>query len=400
MEHKNRTMIKRWLAIVICLCMVFPSAVTFATGAEETAKEVSIYTGGLCEHHPMHTEECGYVEDIEGSTCAFVCTECGKETSEEPKAEPLYVAVPQAEGNEYYLTDSAFNLKGILTIDGEEPDEDTVIEDGTPFNVRLEWTFPSDGKYTEADTFTYTLPETISVTDRTGEITQSSGEKIGTYKIEDGKVSIQYRQSFLEEQDRSAWLNIRGQFDLDETTSPGGTITITLPGDVQYKITVKGEGDLSIDKKANKHVDNKNHKVYIDYELTVTAVKRNTNVTIQDTISAAMGSMPKNDKIRNWKLTSVEGNGCTVNENFFTSTDYRTAFGTIWEMPEGSSVTIKYTIEVDSTGIMEDTPTTYTNTATASSDQTKDVEDTESVDILPTAISKIGSLDGDKDTVY
>ena len=67
MKHKTRTMAKRWLAAVLCLCMIFPSAVTLVSAAEEPA-----YTGGPCEHHTEHTAECGYVEAVEGQLCTHV----------------------------------------------------------------------------------------------------------------------------------------------------------------------------------------------------------------------------------------------------------------------------------------------------------------------------------------
>lgn len=67
MKHKTRTMAKRWLAVILCLCMIFPSAVTLVSAAEEPA-----YTGGPCEHHTEHTAECGYVEAVEGQLCTHV----------------------------------------------------------------------------------------------------------------------------------------------------------------------------------------------------------------------------------------------------------------------------------------------------------------------------------------
>lgn len=75
MKHKTRTMAKRWLAVILCLCMIFPSAVTLVSAAEEPAEETPAYTGGLCEHHLEHTEDCGYVEAVEGSPCQHEHTE-------------------------------------------------------------------------------------------------------------------------------------------------------------------------------------------------------------------------------------------------------------------------------------------------------------------------------------
>lgn len=75
MKHKTRTMAKRWLAVVLCLCMIFPSTAMAVAAAEEPAEETPAYTGGLCEHHLEHTEDCGYVEAVEGSPCQHEHTE-------------------------------------------------------------------------------------------------------------------------------------------------------------------------------------------------------------------------------------------------------------------------------------------------------------------------------------
>ena len=73
MKSRNRRRAKRWLSLILCLCMVFPSAATVVSAAEKPA-----YTGGLCEHHPEHTAECGYVEAVEGQPCTHQHDqECG-----------------------------------------------------------------------------------------------------------------------------------------------------------------------------------------------------------------------------------------------------------------------------------------------------------------------------------
>ena len=67
MNYNTKIVAKRWLAVFLCLCMIFPSAVTLVSAAEEPA-----YTGGLCEHHTEHTAECGYVEAVESQPCTHV----------------------------------------------------------------------------------------------------------------------------------------------------------------------------------------------------------------------------------------------------------------------------------------------------------------------------------------
>ena len=56
--------------------------------------------------------------------------------------------VRQRAAQEYPLDSGDFNLSAELTIDGQAPDENTVIHDGTAFNVRLEWELPAGETYT------------------------------------------------------------------------------------------------------------------------------------------------------------------------------------------------------------------------------------------------------------
>ena len=68
---------KRFLAMLltVCLSSVMLPQTAFAT------EEVTIGTGGLCEHHVTHDETCGYVEGIVGTPCAHEHTEaCFKRT--------------------------------------------------------------------------------------------------------------------------------------------------------------------------------------------------------------------------------------------------------------------------------------------------------------------------------
>ena len=122
---------------------------------------------------------------------------------------------------------------------------------------------------------------------------------------------------------------------------------------------------------------------------------------IDDAISAAMQGQNKNDNIVSWKLNRVsqQGEDFTVDQNFFTSTDNRIASGTIAEMPEGSSVTIQYTIEVNCVGEIIDSETVYSNEVTVSSDQTVEVQDEEHISVLPVAIDKKGTLGDDGETI-
>lgn len=161
---------------------------------------------------------------------------------------------------------------------------------------------------------------------------------------------------------------------------------------------MKGEGGLTIEKTAAKRIDNENHKVYIDYTITLNAVRRNTNVKIEDVISAAMNEQNKNGNILSWELTGVQGNGCAVAPDFFkVEDDKRSAGGTIAEMPAGSSVTIQYTIEVSCVGEITDSAVkdyeqlkatkTFTNTAQLLIDEATYPPVTADAEVEPPAVA-------------
>lgn len=70
MKSKTKSLAKRWPAFLLCVCMVFPIAGNPVLAAEEN---------GLCEHHPVHTEACGYQEAQPEQPCAYTlsgCSEC------------------------------------------------------------------------------------------------------------------------------------------------------------------------------------------------------------------------------------------------------------------------------------------------------------------------------------
>ena len=63
---------KRWLSVLLCLCIILPCLNGFTLAAQADGRQ------GLCEHHPAHTADCGYVEAVEGRPCVHVHSEvCG-----------------------------------------------------------------------------------------------------------------------------------------------------------------------------------------------------------------------------------------------------------------------------------------------------------------------------------
>ena len=70
---RKRIALRRYLAAMLCGCMMVPTIGSIAMATEETA-----YVSGPCEHHTAHDADCGYVEAVEGAECQHIHDEnCG-----------------------------------------------------------------------------------------------------------------------------------------------------------------------------------------------------------------------------------------------------------------------------------------------------------------------------------
>ena len=69
---------RRILAGLLVFALIFSSGtVSASAGGEQDG------SGGLCVHHPQHTEECGYVDGANGNLCTYVCNACASESDNE-----------------------------------------------------------------------------------------------------------------------------------------------------------------------------------------------------------------------------------------------------------------------------------------------------------------------------
>ena len=75
---------KRLLSWLLCGAMLFslcPQSVLAESGAQDSGQTVT--AGGLCEHHPEHDADCGYLEGSEGTPCGHEHTaDCYTEVTE------------------------------------------------------------------------------------------------------------------------------------------------------------------------------------------------------------------------------------------------------------------------------------------------------------------------------
>lgn len=89
MKKEKRSLLRGWkrgMAVMLGIILTVIQLSIPVTAAEETETKTEMAATGLCEHHPEHTDACGYIEAVNlgtdapmpGSPCTFVCEECNK----------------------------------------------------------------------------------------------------------------------------------------------------------------------------------------------------------------------------------------------------------------------------------------------------------------------------------
>lgn len=123
-----------WKVFVLFLTLVLMMPTRVQAISEEDIET------NLCEHHPVHTQDCGYVEGDE-SSCTFECSECNKDGSDEeiPDA-PLEVeekdnSIVQEETVETEETNVSNNKNMALNI-FKKIGSNTITEAEIPQDVR------------------------------------------------------------------------------------------------------------------------------------------------------------------------------------------------------------------------------------------------------------------------
>ena len=89
---------RRILSLLLSGAMLFSlcTPTVFAETPTQDRGQTITETGGLCEHHAEHTEDCGYSPAAEGTPCGYVCELCGAGDNTPSNAEAVAVASVQA----------------------------------------------------------------------------------------------------------------------------------------------------------------------------------------------------------------------------------------------------------------------------------------------------------------
>ena len=107
---------RRILSLLLSGAMLFSlcTPTVFAETPTQDRGQTITETGGLCEHHAEHTEDCGYSPAAEGTPCGYVCELCGAGDNTPSNAKAVTVASVQA------MIDALPNAEEITEDNAEE----------------------------------------------------------------------------------------------------------------------------------------------------------------------------------------------------------------------------------------------------------------------------------------
>lgn len=71
---------KKMLAVFLSFAMILNANVIHVFAETD---RMPCSTDGICQHHPVHTAECGYTQAVPESPCRFICSECTKQDAPE-----------------------------------------------------------------------------------------------------------------------------------------------------------------------------------------------------------------------------------------------------------------------------------------------------------------------------
>ena len=278
-------------------------------------------------------------------------------------------------------TDISINQNGTWT----PLDESAPIKDGTEVQVEILYSVPANAFKNAQHIATYTLPKGVYPTrNQTGNITDSTGKKIGTFTLTENSPTVTFY--FDADETNHAF---DGTFDFTTTINYA---EISDSGKIQLgtKIyTIVPEYSLKAEKSHTLSAD----KSKVSYTVTVNAPNgtNHQSVTITDQMAAentASGSYEK-DSIKINEKPLSEYTGATITY----STDGK-GF-TITGLPAlgyNQSYTLTYDVAVDAvTG--EDGSGTLVNTAKGTADTLQSNEAKDTVTVQESSISKTGTYD-------
>ena len=278
-------------------------------------------------------------------------------------------------------TDISINQNGTWTpLDNSVP-----IKDGTPVRVEIAYKVPANAFPTGKNTATYTLPTGVyPKKDLTGDITDSTEKKIGTFTLTEKSPTVTFYFDAVETNHAfDGTFKFETSINYAETSGSGkiqlGTKTYTI--EPKYPLNAEKTHTLSADKRK------------VSYTVTVNAPNGTNNqpVTITDQMAA------ENTASGSYDRDSIKINGQPLSSYLDATITYNTdgkGF-TITGLPAlgyNQSYKLTYDVTVDAvTG--EDGSGTLVNTAKGTADTLQSNEAKDTVTVRESSITKTGAYD-------
>lgn len=276
------------------------------------------------------------------------------------------LAAPEGGKSFSEAANCTYSLK-VETAENSYGNGQTGIVNTSSFTVVLDASFSTGWAEANGNTkvYYYQLPQGISLASQSGELTDASGNRFGSYEFTtDGYIVVTLSNEAVEDY-YNVSLNVRGTAEAkvtqntDFTFDRGPTITVTNDG---------GDENLSSHTKSVETTENPDGSITYDYLLAITAKDQSlTNLEIEDVLTcrdlsvddltlsqgyrALLGDNTANLKTGQFgsnSITVTNGNGksATLTGQVETAEGTSTLHFQLSELPAGETLKIAYQVTV------------------------------------------------------
>ena len=217
--------------------------------------------------------------------------------------------------------------------------KDEQLDQNSTYHLNVTYEIPNTEKPQTDITYQYSLPSVFKEITSSGDIFNSSNEKMGTYNVEGGMILLNISAASIAKlSNLNGYFSCEFKFDKTQITTEK-TITVTFP--VASKIeTFHFQEDtnsyLSTEKK-QLEVDYQNGK--IKYQINVTANEAENDVVIKDTLGEGL-SFDTNS-------FAIKKNGSNITLQPDCSADNKTASFNLGDMAANDTCVIEYWAFID-----------------------------------------------------
>ena len=216
---------------------------------------------------------------------------------------------------------------------------DEQLDQNSTYRLNVTYEIPNTEKPQTDVTYNYSLPSVFKGITSSGDIFNSSNEKMGTYSVENGKILLNISAASIANlSNLNGYFSCGFNFDKTQITTEK-TITVTFPvtsTTETFHFQEDTNSYLSTEKK-QLEVDYKNGK--IKYQINVTANEAENAVVIKDTLGDGLSF--------DTKSFAIKKNGLNITLQPDYSADNKTAIFNLGDMAANDTCVIEYWASID-----------------------------------------------------